>query len=316
MKLSPPHPRLSRLPAAFALLTLLPLAGCISVRVHAVRQTVVASNVLDATLDQLLERLNTQYAAIQSLQGSVDIAASTGGEHEGEVKEIPSFAGYVFLRKPGDLRVLMLLPIIRSVALDMVSDGKTFKLYVPPKKLAIVGDDVVIDPPPDNFKATASPGLQPHPSGLDTIRPNIIRDALLIAPLAPDEFYTLNKSSRTLTLPGHKELMEEPDYDITVLRRPTAGPHLEYVRVIHFGRLTLLPYQQDIYDHEGRIVTTITYSKYAKTAGIDYPMNILIKRPIDEYTLNIAFTKLQLNTTFDDDQFYLKIPDNIPIKKM
>ncbi len=287
------------------------LTGCLSVRTRTVGKTVIAPHVLDATLDQLVTQMDVRYKAIQTLSASVDVAATTGGEHEGQVKEIPTFAGYIFLRKPSDLRVLLLLPVIRSRALDMVSDGATFKLLVPPKSRAITGSDVRMDPPFEE------PGTAvPQASSLDSLRPNIIRDALLVPPLAEGEFITLTQHAHILVAPtGHKEGVEEPDYDVTVLRERN-GRQLERVRVIHIGRTNLLPYGQDIYDHHGRIVTQIAYSRYAKSGDTDFPMNILISRPIDEYTLNIAITKLQVNPKLDDEQFILKFPDNIPVQKM
>ena len=308
-----PRPQLAAVLLAAALL---PLTGCITVRT--VRKTVVAPNVMDATLDQLIGSLDKQFTAIQSLQASVDITASTGGERTGEIKDIPSFAGYIFLRKPTDLRVIMLLPVIRSNALDMVSDGTNFKLVIPKKGKAIQGKDVVIDAPPDNFKP-ASAGLQPHTSGLDTLRPNIIRDSILIPAPAPDEIYTRTEISRVLPMAGRKEQVAEPDYVVTVLRPGTdrANPRVyERVRAIYINRVDLLPYQQDVYDHYGRVVTSIQYTKYARTNGIDYPMNILVNRPLDEYTLQIEITKLQLNLKFDDEQFLLNFPPNLKVETM
>ena len=294
------------------------LAGCVTVkRVH---KTIVAPNVLDATLDQLVERMNTQYKAIQSVNMSVEIAASSGGAHEGEVKEIPTFAGYIFLRKPADLHILLLLPLVRSRAFDMVSDGRSFKLLIPPRSRAITGSDTLDEEeaakPVEHATGTAVNGLQHRNAGLESLRPNIVREALLVPALAPGEFAIRTQHSRTLPPEqGRKESMEEPDYDVTVIRLPTPQT-AEIVRIIHIGRISLLPYQQDIYDRAGNVVTQVYYGKYARTNGIDFPMSLTITRPIDEYTLKIDVTKLQLNVKFDEDQFQLNIPDNIKIEKM
>ena len=319
---------ISKAPALLLLPVALVLTGCFSVKVHTVRKTIVAPHILDADLDQLITQMNARYTSIQTVNATVEITASTGGEHEGEIKEIPAFAGYIFLRKPQDLRILLLVPVIRSRALDMVSDGKTFKLLIPSRNRAITGSDEIVDPPV-HPTAAGEPG-QPAAaatSGLESLRPNIVRDALLVPALAADEFVTLTQHSRILA-PGagangdRKDFMEEPDYDLTVLRRtgtpaiPSTVQTVETVRVIHIGRINLRPYQQDIYDHKGRVVTEVYYTKYAKSGDIDFPMKILIKRPIDEYTLNIDFNKLQLNTQLDDEQFLLKIPEGVPIQKM
>lgn len=298
MKSSPKSHRILR---SLSLAATLALTGCYSIHTSKVPLTVLAPNVLDATLPQLLTRLATQDEAIQTLNASVDIMATTGGQHEGEVKETPTFAGYIFLRRPADLRVLMLVPVLRSRALDMVSDGKDFKLLIPSKNKAVIGSD--------EFSATSR-------NGLENLRPYIIREALLIPTATPDQYTTLSRGSRIIPpLPGKKVATEEPDYDVTILR--IKQDHvLEKVRVIHFGRVTLEPYQQDIYDNEGRIATTITYGKYQKYGDIDYPSSIVLIRPVDEYKLKIDVTKMVFNGKLDDLQFALKIPDGVVIQKM
>lgn len=278
------------------------LTGCYSVRTRSVMRTVLAPHILDATVEQLKQRLEMQYNAIQTINASVDIAASTGGEHEGKVKEIPTLAGYIFLRKPADLRMLLLVPVFRSRALDMVSNGDQFKLLISaPKVRAVEGADVM----------TVS-----SKNGLENLRPTIIRDALLIPPVMPEEYVTLTEGSRILpALAGTKETIEEPDYDLRV--QHTKSDHeLELVRVIHFGRITLQPYEQDIYDHKGRIVTIVKYDKYQKSGEVGFPMSILITRPLDEYKLQINFTKLMLDQKLADDEFVLNFPEGIPVQKM
>lgn len=292
---------LRRLLAGAALLLALPLGGCYSVHTRNVDRTVLAPHVLNATLEQLVSQMNAKYKAVQTLNATVDITASTGGRHEGQVKEIPTFAGYIMLRKPTDLRVLMLVPVLRSRALDMVSDGKNFKLLIPPKNRAVEGSDEV---------------STPSKNGLENLRPNIVRDALLVPAVGPDEYVDLTENSRLLApARGRKERIEEPDYDLAILR--VRSDHvLERVRVIHISRVDLQPYQQDIYDHAGHVVTVVTYDKYQKFDQVDFPMSILITRPLDEYTLKIDVTKLAVNSKLEDDQFVLKIPDTIPIQKM
>ncbi len=305
-QLSPP--RLARLLVGVACLALflMPLVGCLSIRTRIVDKTVLAPNVQAATLPELLEKMSSEYNAVQTLNLSVNITATQGGARQGQVKELPTFAGYIFMRKPADLRLLMLAPILRSRALDMVSDGKTFKLLISlPKSRAVVGPEVM---------------TKTSKNGLENLRPSIIRDALQIPPVSPDEFVALSENSRVMA-PAHgkKEAVEEPDYDISILRvKPgAANAHtLERRRVIHVSRVTLLPYEQDIYDDQGRVQTTISYSKFQKFGEVDYPMSILLKRPLDEYTLQIDISKLTLNQKLDDEEFKLTIPDGVPIQQM
>ncbi len=285
---------------------LLPATGCISVRTRTVDKTVLAPNVLTADLATLMAKMANEYNAVQTLNLTVGITATQGGARQGQVKELPTFAGYIFMRKPADLRVLMLAPIFRSRAMDMVSDGKTFKLLISlPKSRAVVGPETV---------------TKTSKNGLENLRPSIIRDALQIPPVGPDEYVALSENSR-LIAPAHgkKEAVEEPDYDLTILRVKPGAENLhtlERTRVIHVSRVTLLPYEQDLYDGEGRIQTTISYSKFQKFGEVDYPMSILLKRPLDEYTLQIDISKLTLNQKLDDEEFKLTIPDGVPVQEM
>lgn len=298
---------LFRLPLSLAVAGLVVFcSGCLSVRTHAVDKTVLAPDARTATLADLLQKMQLEYTSVQTLSLTVDITANQGGAHQGQVKEYPSFAGYIFLRKPADLRVLMLAPILRSRALDMVSDGKNFKLLLSlPRARAVVGPEVI---------TTTSK------NGLENLRPSIIRDALQIPPVGPDDYVTLTENSRLIEpAKGRKEAIEEPDYDITILRsKPNASfPRtLDPLRVIHVSRITLMPYQQDLYDQQGRIQTTISYANFQKFGEVDYPMSILLKRPLDEYTLKIDIMKLTLNPKLDDEEFLLTIPDGVPVQQM
>ncbi len=291
-------------PARLALLLLsavAPLTGCYSVKIRPVQKTVVIDHVRDVPLEDLLKTVQANYDAVQTIYAKVQITASTGGAHAGEIKEIPTFSGYMFLRKPSDLRVLLQVPLLGSTALDMVTDGKQFKLDIPPKNKAVTGPEIVTNP---------------STKGFENLRPNIIRDALQVPPVAPDEYVALTESSRILPSETKKhEMIEEPDYDLTVLG-PKVGHVLERRRVIHMDRINLEPYEQDVFDSAGRLVTVINYSRYTRFGDIDFPTLINIRRPIDEYSLKIDIGKLTLNQKLDDESFVLEIPKDRPIQTM
>jgi outer membrane lipoprotein-sorting protein len=283
------------------LVTLAPaLTGCLT-HIRAVPKTRPAEVVISATLDQLLSEVETRFNAIQTINATVEIVASEGGARQGQIKEFPSFSGYIFLRKPEDLRVLMRVPLLGSQALDMVSDGKTWKLWIPPKKIAMTGN---------NEAAESSQ------HGLESLRPKVIFDSLLVRGLSPDQVVDLTQDSRVLPDPkDKKQLIEEPDYELTILQ-PPQGRIAHTLRVIHIGRSTLLPYQQDIYDQNGHVVTQAFYSNYQTFGDIQFPMKIDIKRPQDQYGLAITITKLTLNQKLEDDQFELKFPEGVQVKTM
>jgi len=283
------------------LVTLAPaLTGCLT-HIRTVPKTRPAEVVMTASLDHLLSQVETRFNHIQSINASVEIVASEGGARQGQIKELPSFSGYIFLRKPEDLRVLLRLPFLGSVGLDMVSDGKTWKLWVPRRNIAMTGTGEIAD-------------SSQH--GIESLRPKVIFDSLLVRGLDPNQVVDLTQDSRIIPDPkDKKQLVEEPDYELTILEPPQSNI-AHTLRVIHIGRSSLLPYQQDIYDQNGHVVTQAFYTNYQTFGDVQFPMKIEIKRPQDQYGLAITITKLTVNQKLEDDQFEVKFPEGVPVKTM
>ncbi len=276
------------------------LTGCLS-HTYKVPKTRPAPVVMNATLDQLLTQVETRFTQINSVTATVEIVASEGGARQGQIIQHQGFGGYIFLRKPQDLRVLLRVPFLGSVALDMVSDGKNWKLWSPPKHLAMAGTSEI---------------TKPSSNGLENLRPAVVFDSLLIKGLGPGQVVSLTQDTRIIqNEKNKKDLIEEPDYDLEILEQPK-GQTAHTVRVIHIGRSTLLPYQQDIYGPDGTVVTRAFYSNYQQFGDATFPMKIEIRRPQDQYILAITISKLSLNQKIEDDQFELKIPDGVSIKTM
>jgi outer membrane lipoprotein-sorting protein len=276
------------------------LTGCLT-HTYKVQKARPADVVMNAPLDQLLRQVETRFDQTQSITATVEIVLTSGGALQGQITQHPSFSGYIFLRKPEDLRVLLRVPVLGSQALDMVSDGKTWELWSPPRHLAMTGTSEVAD-------------RSQH--GLESLRPAVIFDALQVRGLGAGQVVSLTQDSRLVVdEKNKKELIEEPDYDLEFLNQPQ-GQTAHTVRVIHIGRTNLLPYQQDIYGPDGTVVTRAFYSNYQIFGDIPFPMKIEIKRPQDQYSLTITISKLVLNQKLEDDQFELKIPDGVPIKTM
>ncbi len=89
------------------------LTGCFS-SVRRVEQVQTTTAPLQtASVSQLESQISARDAAIKTLNASVLITASTGGGKEGQVKTYTSFRGYIFVRKPRELRVILQLPDYR-----------------------------------------------------------------------------------------------------------------------------------------------------------------------------------------------------------
>lgn len=276
------------------------LTGCL-VHTHSVLKTRPPDVVLNATLDQLLKQVDERYDAVQTMTASVHVVASTGGSQQGEVTVYPSLSGYIVIGKREQIRLILELPLGVGQVLDMVSDGKTFKMLIPHKSCAVIGSDVVT-----NSSQT----------GLYSLRPAVILDSLLMHGIQPGQIDSMIQDSWTPPQPkNRKGIVEDPDYDIEFLSEPK-GQVARTLRVVHIDRTNLLPYRQDIYNEDGKVATHADYSNYQKFGDIDFPTKIVIQRPLDELSLTITITKAIFNQPLDEDQFKLDIPEGISVTDM
>jgi len=278
------------------------LTGCLS-HTRIVPKTRVADVIISTSLESMAKQIADRYESIKTLNATVEMSATTGGGLQGKETQSLSFSGYVLMRQPEFLRVLLLVPVVRTQALDMVSDGKNFKLFIPPRKRAIVGS---------NTLTTTSK------NGLENLRPDVIYDSMFIQGPEQDQIISMTTDIRVIESgKKKKDLIEEPAYAVQILNKPD-GPTrtVRTVRVIHINSTDLLPYQQDIYDADGKVITKAYYSNYQFYGNTPFPSNIVVERPRDHYSLTINILKLTLNGHLDDDQFELKIPEGISIEAL
>jgi outer membrane lipoprotein-sorting protein len=282
------------------------LTGCLS-HTRKLQQPKLAGTVLNADAVQLVEAVNRRYDQVKSLTATVDFAASVGGAHTGKETDYTSFHGFILFRKPQMLRVIGLVPVLRIPAFNLASNGTTFKLVLPTKSRAIEGSTQV------TTKAS---------NPLENMRPAIFLDSLLIHSIAADQIVMLTNSSTNTVDTKNKQLIETPQYDLTVLkpgaRTPAAGlPQVNKpLRVIHFSRINLMPSEQDIYNANGDVETQVVYGPYQDFNGTQFPATITIKRLLDEYKIALTVEKLVLNQPLADDQFELEVPANYKVQKL
>lgn len=272
-------------------LAALPLSGCLF-RTRKVEQNISPLALKSANKSELISYINSEAAKIQSMQATVDIDTAVGGAKKGKITEYKEIRGYVLARKPAMLRMIGLLPVVRNRAFDMVSDGREFKVWIPPKNRFVVGRNDVITPNPQ----------QP----LENLRPQVIYDALLMHEIDPQN-ETAVLENGTEPLIGQKgRKYEQPDYIIDVIRGH--GDNSWLSRKIVFSRVDLLPDRQLIYDQNGTLVTDVQYSNYKDYNEVLFPSRIEIKRPEEEYDITLGIVKLDMNQPLTNDKFVLEQP--------
>jgi len=284
-----------RIPPFWALtllLAVLPTTGCLF-RTRPVEEKYSKAPLRETSQAALIDSIRQQAERVQSMQATVDIDTSAGGVKKGEVTDYKEIRGYVLARKPAMLHMIGLLPIVRTTAFDMVSNGDEFKLWIPPRNRFVVGRNEVQSHNP----------AQP----MESIRPQDIYDALLIRPIDPEREIAVLENSYEILHDSKGNRVLQEDYELIVIRKKGENEGV-LSRKIVFSRTDLLPHQQYIYDDLGNLATDARYANYKDYDGVTFPSRIEIDRPQEEYDIKLNILKLEINKPLRDDQFALEQP--------
>ena len=283
--------RQSHILAAVSLAALLAgQTGCLF-RTRVVEMRTSTAKLQTATKQELVDRINQQTSQIKTLNATVEIGTSVGGEKKGKVTDYQEILGYILVRKPDMLRMIGLFPIVRNKAFDMVSDGTRFKLSIPVKNKFYVGSAEVTHP-------AANP--------LENLRPQVIYNALLLPEIDKDEIAVLENDTEAVVDAKTKKLVQQPDYVINIIRRSDSDAGWYLFSKIIFERVNLVPHHQIVFDAAGEIETGVTYQVYRDHNGVSFPTVIEIDRPREEYSIRLIVDKLVINEPIRDDQFALQ----------
>jgi len=244
--------------------------------------------LLTAQAPDLVKRVADQYDAIHDFNATVDMTPAIGTTEKSRVTEYKDVRGYIVFRKPDDIRIVGLYPLVRNTAFDMVSNGTNFKLYVPAKNRFLVGSNAI---------------EQPSPNKLENLRPQHFLDAMLVRPVPPDA---------QLILENYTD--EDNAFYILHLVHGDAGRQLILDRTIWFSRVDLSLARQIIFDPGGNILTDARYSDWKQYDDVPFPKHIEIDRPRDEYAVVLDIQKMNINKGVSDDKFVLNQPQGTQLQ--
>src|SRR2546423_10595596 len=162
-----------RLPAALLFFCLIPLltTSCLVRRRSIARKGgQINQALLVADRQSLVDAVARQYEATGDFNAEVNMVPALGTTEKNKVTEYKDVRAYILFRKPTDIRLIGLYPVVRNKAFDMVSNGENFKLYVPARNRFITGKNEVD---------------QPSANKLENLRPQHFQDALVVKPIDP-----------------------------------------------------------------------------------------------------------------------------------
>jgi outer membrane lipoprotein-sorting protein len=235
---------------------------------------------LEATADQLIERYNQQARAVRSLNASVELNPVTGSTYTGVIEDYHDVSGFILAQRPANIRLIGQAPVVAKNIFDMVSDGETFRIFIPSKNKFVVG-------PTELERSAKNP--------IENLRPQHLLDALFWKELPA----------------GKTVLFEEFDatpqrYYILTQVRGTENPEL--ARKIWFDRADLSIARVQIYGTRGRLLADIRYADWQPAGELLFPRHVWLVRPHDDYQLEVRITKLTLNEDIAADRFRLEQP--------
>lgn len=260
-------------------------SGCFVRKRVVVAQGQPAPNrpVLVATKGELLARIRNFSAPIESFNMKADMSPSVGSVNGGELTDYATIRAYVLFRRPEEIRVLGLDPVVHSSTIfDMVSNGSSFRVFIPSRNNFIQGND---DSPPNSKNK------------LENLRPGAFLNALVMAPPEPQDLTVLEDDTDPT----------KAVYLILILRQE--GGQLRLMRSVSFNRYTLEIIRQRTFAPSGAILSETHYSDWKAYNGISYPASITIRRPQDGYEVSMAVVELKFNTPdVTPDKFVLDQP--------
>jgi outer membrane lipoprotein-sorting protein len=289
-----------RLITALLVLCLCSTTSCLF-RSHRVEVKSSPVPLKTATQEELVARVNQMADSVRTMSATVDLDTTVGGEKKGKVTEYQQIRGYILAQKPTMLRMIGLLPIVRTRAFDMVSNGDQFKLSIPPKNRFITGSNQL---------------TKISDNALENLRPQVIYEALLMPQIDPtSEIAVIEEGKQQVEDERTRRSLTQSNYHIVVIRGgPQNSWHL--YRKIYFNRADLQPYRQTIYDDKGAVATDVTYSNPQDYNGVKFPSLIAIVRPQEEYTIVLKIVKLTLNEPLKPEQFQLEMPAGAMLTEM
>jgi outer membrane lipoprotein-sorting protein len=281
-----------RAPAAILLLCLIPLglSSCLARRRAFARSGGKPTQpLLVADQSTLVGIIAKQYEAIHDFNATVDMVPALGSAEKSKITEYKDVRAFILFRKPGDIRLIGLYPVVRNKAFDMVSDGTNFKLYVPARNRFLVGRNEID---------------QPSQNKLENLRPQHFLEALLVRPVDADRDKLLLENFTD----------EDNAFYVLHVVRVNGGGELQLARTIWFNRYNLALARQLIFDAAGNILTDARYTDWRRYDNVAFPKHIEIDRPRDEYAVVIDIVKMDINKGVSDDKFVLDQPEGTTLQ--
>lgn len=254
-----------------------------------------------ATIGELTEKLEL-FRDIRTMKSIVELRLSVvadertgneepadGGKKIQKVQEFTEVRGFILIERPAKIRTVAELPVVKTKAFDMVSDGFEFKVHIPPKNRFLVGS------------AAANGTFEKR---IDRVRPQHLLEAVLVDPPRASEPYRMLENV----------LFGDRSYQVVHLMRNGSNGKVVLSRKIWFDRTEFHIARVQVFDSLADLVTDAFYTKWSTEEGLPYPSKIFMARPKDGYEVQLRIVKPGLNELLPERSFELEAPKGITIE--
>lgn len=247
--------------------------------------------LLEASLEELLARVQEQSEAIRSVNARAELLASTGSAYSGVIEQYRDVRAYVLAQRgesgPANsaaathIRLLGQAPVVRKNVFDMVADETEFRIYIPPKNKFIVGQ-------------TRMERVSEKP--IENLRPQHLLEAFLLLP-----------PGRALHALEENEVGGTRYYVVSEIA--VEGERASVLRKWWFRRTNLALARMQRFGPRGELASDVHYDVWTQHGHLRYPHWILFVRPQEDYRLEFRFDRVELNPGLDPDRFRLEQPE-------
>lgn len=270
--------------------------GCSVSTRHVVKPGEAAGPALTSTKTELIARYNQQAATVTSLNATVSMKLTAGSAYSGVIEQYHEVNGFILATVPSSIRVIGQAPVVAKNIFDMVSDGRTFSIFIPSKNKFIVGRTDL---------------QRPAKKPVENLRPQHLVDALVWTPIPSGTLVVFEEANEAtgryyvLTMLSHRGGSFTTGGGTNWM-----SPDLAITQKIWFERTNLTVARLEAYksDDSGSIDSDVHYADWQPVGATSYPRQIDIARPGDDYKLELTIKKLTLNESISADHFVLDQP--------
>lgn len=237
----------------------------------------------EASEEDLLDRYNALARGLKSIDATLELKPTAGTKYSGVIDEYHEVKAFLLASRLYNVRMIGQVPVVGKTVFDMVSDGQTFEVSIPPKNKFLIGQVA-------QERQSSKP--------IENLRPQHLVDAVLWPEVRKEEVVLIEEYNDD----------NARYYVLTVLR---GGYKSEILRKVWFDRADLHMVRLQAYGPKGTLLSDVRYANWqpiAAGSAEEYPMSIRLERPRDEYRLDLTISKISLNETLDADRFKLDAP--------